>query len=383
MIEFLLVLVFGIGGLSAPLLYGPWTGAPQADSVVISWVSAPASSVTIQYAPLPLFQKTGEMVYSAKYSPANPEEKEIATVRLTGLSQSTWYVYRLVFPDGSSTPIGTFRTAPTSGEPVTFGVISDTQWQWTGVNRVELVAQAMALDPWAFHFVLHAGDLVETPIPSHWEFFFTSMAPILRWTPLLPVLGNHERNSLSYYQHFTLPQGGGRFGERWWSLSWGDVLVVGLDSNAKSPRDYQEQVEWMRKILSGPEPHKIVIFHHPVFSSDASYGPGSEGLQALWHPVFVELGVDLVFNGHAHNYERIERDGVTYLVVGGGGANLYPLSEERVPGSVVGVESWHFYVAVRADETGINVRVMGVAEVTKDGVFPHLKILDEFTLPYD
>jgi hypothetical protein len=299
------------------------------------------------------------------------------------LEAGTWYVYRVVFPDGKKTPIGTFRTAPEPGEPLSFAVIADTQWQWAEPNRVAMVAEAMALDPWAFHFVLHGGDLVETPIPSHWEFFFRSMAPILRWSPLLPVLGNHERDSLSYYQHFTLPPGGGRLGKRWWTLRWGDVIVVGLDSNAKRPQDYHEQVDWLRQNLSGPEPHKIVIFHHPVFSSDANYGPGSEGLQKLWHPVFVELGVDLVFNGHAHNYERIVRDGITYLVVGGGGANLYPLATPRVPGSQVGVENRHFYVAVRADGDGLHLRVMGVARVQEGKVIPDLTILDEFRLPRD
>jgi hypothetical protein len=263
---------------------------------------------------------------------------------------------------------------------VTFGIISDTQWQWTAPNRIEIVAEAMAQDPWAFHFILHGGDLVETPIPTHWEFFFRSMAPILRWAPLIPVLGNHERDSLSYYQHFSLPPGGGRLGKRWWALHWGDVVIVGLDSNAKTPQDLVEQLNWAKAQLSGPEPHKIVIFHHPVFSSDASYGPGSEGLQALWHPVFVELGVDLVLSGHAHNYERIVRDGVTYLVVGGGGANLYRLGT-RVQGSVVGVENHHFYVAVRADSRGISVRVVGVAQVQGETVIPEHQILDEFFLP--
>ena len=108
---------------------------------------------------------------------------------------------------------------------------------------------------------------------------------------------------------------------------------MGLDSNARRPQDYLDQVHWLRRSLSDPEPHRFGIFHHPVFSSDAFYGLGSEGLQALWHPVLVALGVDIVFSGHAHNYARIKRDGVTYLVVGGWGTNLYPWRPTRVAGS--------------------------------------------------
>jgi len=378
---FLGVLLLGTTTFSSLLVYGPWTGAPDRTSITVSWVSAPLAPATIQYGPLPLYRLTGELPFSFSYVPQNSEKQGIVHVKLENLEPSTWYVYKLVFPSGEETPIGTFRTAPEPSEPLTFAVISDTQWQWTGVNRIQKVAEAMACDRAAFHFVLHCGDLVETPTPEHWRFFFTSLEPILRWAPLIPVLGNHERDSLSYYQHFVLPPGGGRLGKRWWALHWGDVVVVGLDSNAKTPQDYREQLDWARNNLSGPEPYKIVVFHHPVFSSDAAYGPGSEGLQKLWHPVFAELGVDLVFNGHAHNYERIVRDGVTYLVVGGGGANLYSLSPTRVEGSLFGDNEHYFYVVVRADESGLTVRVMKVARLRAGEIIPELGILEEFTLP--
>lgn len=374
------VVLWGLSLAAGPVLYGPWTGAPDSTGVTVTWVSAPSPAV-VQYGPLSLYRQSGELPFSISYVPQTSGDKEIVHVRLVDLAPSTWYVYRLVFPDGQKTPIATFRTAPEPGEPVNFAVISDTQWQWTGFNRVQMVAEAMACDPLSFHFVVHCGDLVETPIPSHWEFFFHSTSPVLRWAPLLPVLGNHERDSLSYYQHFSLPPGGGRLGKRWWTLHWGDVVVVGLDSNAKTPKDYQDQVEWARASLSGPEPYKIVIFHHPVFSSDAMYGPGLEGLQKLWHPVFVELGVELVLSGHAHNYERIEQDGVTYLVVGGGGATLRPLSSSRVEGSVFGDDSHYFYLAVRADENGLSVRVMRVAELRGGTIVPKLGVLEEFFLP--
>ncbi|MEM3432949.1 MAG: hypothetical protein QXP27_02110, partial [Candidatus Methanomethyliaceae archaeon] len=79
----------------------------------------------------------------------------------------------------------------------------------------------------------------------------------------------------------------------------------------------------------------------------------------------------------------IERDGVTYLVVGGGGAELYRLSSARIDGSLVGFSNWYFYVAVRAEAQGICVRVMGVAEVRAGEIIPKLELLDSFTLPWD
>lgn len=377
-----LILSFlSLSAWASPTLYGPWTGAPLSDSITVSWGAEAPLPATLEYSLLAFYLSGGGFTQSLSYEPENGDPG-VFSLRVERLAPATWYVYRLCFSQGSCSPLGTFRTAPVPGEPVTFGVISDTQWQWTGQNRVEMVAQAMALDPWAFHFVLHAGDLVETPIPSHWEFFFRSTEPILRRAPIIPVLGNHERGSSTYYQHFALPPGGGRMGERWWALHWGDVVVVGLDSNARTPKDYQDQIDFLRQELQGPEPHKFVVFHHPVFSSDASHG-GTEGLQKLWHPVFVELGVDLVLNGHAHNYERIERDGVVYLVVGGGGANPSPLSPERVEGSMVGWSDRYFYVAIRADDTGITVRVQGVAQLQDGQISPAPEILDTFFLPLD
>ncbi len=378
---FAVVLLLGSAwASSSPLLYGPWTGAPDSRGVTVSWAASPASPAVVEYGPLRRGWPLDLFPFRARYLPAGAGDREVVHLRLEGLEPGVWYTYRVVFFDGSCTPVGTFRTAPAPGEPVTFAVVSDTQWQWEGENRIQMVANAMGRETFSFHFVLHGGDLVETPIPSHWAFFFTSLAPLLRWAPLLPVLGNHERDSLSYYQHFSLPPGGGRLGKRWWTLRWGDVVVVGLDSNARSPRDYLDQIEWLRASLSGPEPHRFVLFHHPVFSSDQTYGPGSEGLQALWHPLFVELGVDLVFSGHAHNYERIERDGVTYLVCGGGGANLYPLAPERVEGSRVGYDDHLFYLRVETDRDGIAVEVVGVAVQVGDEILPRRAILDAFTL---
>lgn len=371
--------VVSVWAAGASVLYGPWTSGPSRDGVTISWAWGEASWAAVQFGKLPDYSLTGRFEGMVVCQRSSSQEK-LAHVRLADLVSDTWYVYRLCFEDGECTPIGAFRTLSGPGQAVRFGVVGDTQWQWQGVNRVELVAWSMVCDPWPFHFVVHLGDLVESPIPLHWQFFFRSMGPMLRWAPLVPVLGNHERDDLSYYEHFTLPPGGGRMGERWWVLRAGDLVLVGLDSNIRKLRDYDDQTTWLRENLSGPEKHKIVVFHHPVFSSDASYGPGTEGFQKVWHPLFVELGVDLVLNGHAHNYERIERDGVTYLVVGVGGANLYRLADLRVEGSLVGLEGWYGYAAVQADAEAIYVRVVGVAQLSDGRLLPHVLMLDEFWL---
>lgn len=288
---------------------------------------------------------------------------------LGGLDPSENFVYRVVLiEDGRRTvsPTGAFSTAPGPGEPVSFAVLADTQQQLDGVSRLALVGDAIAADSMSFDFILHAGDVIESPVSTYWDDWFSSFSRMLQRAPFIPVLGNHEKDHRSYYEAFDLPPGAGKEDEQWWALHWGDVVVVGLDSNVSRVADYHAQQDWAREHLSGPEPHKFVIFHHPVFSSDAFHGSGYS-YDVIYHPIFVEHGVDIVFNGHAHNYERIERDGIVYLVVGGGGATPRLLAEEHVDGSAVATEGHHFYARVSTSSTGVSVDIVSVAKELQDG----------------
>ena len=78
-----------------------------------------------------------------------------------------------------------------------------------------------------------------------------------------------------------------------------------------------KQVEWLDKALaaSGSE-WKIAFFHHPLYSSGATHG--SADLQReLLEPVFLKHGVNVVFTGHEHFYERLKpQKGVAYFIVG-------------------------------------------------------------------
>jgi len=76
----------------------------------------------------------------------------------------------------------------------------------------------------------------------------------------------------------------------------------------------QEQYEWLRDGLqSSRATWKIVVGHHSPYAS-TSRGPN----EALQFP-FAHWGVDLVLSAHEHVYERIERDGTTFVVNGSSG----------------------------------------------------------------
>ena len=90
-----------------------------------------------------------------------------------------------------------------------------------------------------------------------------------------------------------------------------------------------EQYRWLEDDLANTnKTWKFVFFHLPPYSC-GPWGPQPQ-VQAL-HPLFVRYGVDIVFNGHEHNYQRFPVDGVNYIITGGGGAEARKLTMCQPP----------------------------------------------------
>lgn len=139
--------------------------------------------------------------------------------------------------------------------------------------------------------------------------------------PFHAVLGNHDiRTDNGKPQLAYRPYGmKGRF----YSVRQGDVEFFMLDTNGNAP--WKEQLSWFRSALAKSKASwKVVVGHHPIYSS-GFYGNNS-ALREKFSSLMQRHGVQLYINGHEHNYERSKPiDGITYLVVGGGGASLRPV----------------------------------------------------------
>lgn len=338
----------GEEGFSELLIRGPWASVSMG-SVVVSFELRRPMEGWVVYNPLGT-----ELSHSVGFR----GEETLHHVYLPDLRPGTKYAYRIILGNGDRTPLGHFETPPVGFSPFTFLVYGDTR---TFYGRHAIVAKRMATDIAAF--VVHTGDLVESPTRADWDAFFSSGRELFLSKLFFPVIGNHERNHLSYYQLFELPGAGGKAGKQWWSLRWGDVLLVGLDSNTQylGFTGLREETHWLEETLSQEARFKFVFFHHPLFSSDLYYG-GNEGLAKLWHPVFVRNGVTAVFCGHVHAYEHIERDGVHYFTTGGGGAPAYPLGEP-VEGTVYAAAGVLHYLRISVEEDAVQVEMIPVAEV--------------------
>ncbi|MEO8290255.1 MAG: metallophosphoesterase [Gaiellaceae bacterium] len=130
-------------------------------------------------------------------------------------------------------------------------------------------------------------------------------------------LGNHDvRVQGGRYEFETLAMPG-----PYYVRSFPELDLFVLNSNAVGTR----QTNWLRNHLSASTATwKVVVFHHPAYTCGGYLS--NPAVVSRWVPLFRQYGVALVLAGHDHNYQRFApRNGVTYVVHGGGGAHLYDL----------------------------------------------------------
>ena len=330
---------------AATLTRGPYLQWVTTDSIVVAWETDRPSHSEVAY---------GETeTYGARVS--SPAMGARHAVTLTGLGSHTSYHYRVESGGAPLSGDATFRTAPEPDEAqFTFVAFGDTRTQHR-VHRA-VVERIVGLAP---DFVLHTGDLVaEGGSADEWETFFEIERELMAQAPMFPALGNHERNSREYFDLFYLPGN-----ERWYAFDYGNARFVCLqvDGTARfAPRS--EQYAWLEETLAANTQRWLfVAFHVPPYTSAA--GGRLEGVvRETLTPLFERYGVDVVLNGHQHNYERNEVNGVTYVVTAGGGAPLYA-AVGREPTQAAFALAHHF-VVLRIDGSRLHgTAISGTGEV--------------------
>jgi 3',5'-cyclic AMP phosphodiesterase CpdA len=123
-------------------------------------------------------------------------------------------------------------------------------------------------------------------------------------------IGNHDRPDQVSYKLYNMN------GQRYYTYARNNVRFFALDSNLMD----QKQLEWLDASLkNATEEWKICYFHHPLYSNAARHGAAVD-LRVLLEPIFVRNGVNVVFSGHDHVYERIKpQKGIYYFVSGAAG----------------------------------------------------------------
>ena len=102
----------------------------------------------------------------------------------------------------------------------------------------------------------------------------------------------------------------------------------------------------------------ITVFHHPIYTV-GRHEEDEKNLINTIVPLFEQYGVDIVFSGHNHSYERSVVNGITYVVTGGGGAPLY--NQERESSYNVAFEKQHHFCLLEKTGDELTVTVYNVA----------------------
>jgi hypothetical protein len=123
-------------------------------------------------------------------------------------------------------------------------------------------------------------------------------------------LGNHDKTANDAYAPFNMN------GRRYYSFARNNVRFFVLDTNYMD----DAQLAWIERALRETrETWKIAYFHHPLYSDGGRHGSEVE-IRVRLEPIFVKYGMDVVYSGHDHIYERLKpQKGIHYFVSGAGG----------------------------------------------------------------
>jgi 3',5'-cyclic AMP phosphodiesterase CpdA len=301
----------------AAIVKGPYVQQTTTDAATILWETDIPCESQVEYG------RTAPGEWAAS-DPALVTRHQVA---LSGLEAGALYSYE-VSSGGTVSPPGSFTTAPSADQPFRFAVYGDSRTD--SATHAQVVRSIGDSGP---ALVFHVGDLVSSGTDyALWQTeFFAPARELMMTTPVVPVLGNHEYAGTGprwFFYFFDQP-----FDEGWWALTYGNIRFLGLDTNVAYTAGSPQRTWLMQELTSSTYADAtwhVVLFHHPAFTCTATHSD-TDAVRDYLVPLLEQYGVDLVFQGHSHLYERYENNGIYYIVTGGGGAPLYSLAPDLVP----------------------------------------------------
>lgn len=215
---------------------------------------------------------------------------------------------------------------PVNQGSIRFAVIGDSgrgdRWQQ------EVADQMVAWRArFPFTFVLMLGDnIYGTSTPHDYELKFERPYKALLDAGVVfrAAIGNHDDSAEIHYEPFNME------GQRYYTFRENERRLSGLtgagarffvlDSRSFDPR----QLDWLRdQLAESGTAWKICYFHHPLYSDGKYHGPDLD-LRSTLVPLFQKYGVNVVFSGHEHVYERLKpQNDIDYFVLGNSGELRY------------------------------------------------------------
>jgi 3',5'-cyclic AMP phosphodiesterase CpdA len=235
-----------------------------------------------------------------------------------------------------------------------FGVIGDTK---IGVTEAVYKRFLEKTGREGIDLIFIVGDVIDHPGAAKEWTRFLELTGTQRAFHIAP--GNHDINSsksLKVYEKIIQKP-------LYYAFAQNDIqfIILCTELPGETSRVTGKQLEWLKNTLTEPFRQRIVFLHKPLFPTtfgryyDLDKYPEDRD---ILHDLFVKSDVKLVFSGHEHLYNRSEKDGITYVITGGGGSRLLAFDEER--GGF-----FHYIVAKRGKE-GYIFNVYDINETLRD-----------------
>jgi len=286
---------------------------------------------------------------------------------LIELEQGSDYLYQ-VFAGEPISGTKKFKTAAQNTDRMKFVAMGDSRSNPDIFKKIIDNMQITKPD-----FIISMGDLVANGgTYKEWEEYYFSVAGVtIDHVPLVSTLGDHEGSGdegelFRHFLRFNQPSD-----KQWFSFDYGNAHFISLDY--RHP-DSEEMISWFKKdIESADAKWNFVYMHRPCYNLG---GHRSAWGRDTWPELFRKYGVDIVFAGHSHQYERFypvrpenqpDSHPVTYITTGGAGAGLYDVTQNPY---LAKAESVNHYVDFEISGDTLRARA-----VRNDN-----SVLDEFSM---
>ncbi|MBT4880180.1 MAG: alkaline phosphatase [Alphaproteobacteria bacterium] len=282
--------------------------------------------------------------------------------------------------------IGVFQFGfDASSAPIKFAAFGDYGENSNASVRVASLVKSQNPD-----FIVTTGDnnypcgareTIDDNVGSHYSTYIYPYSgkyekPVGEENRFFPCIGNHDLDSedgepyLDYFQFLKRA--------RYYDFVKGSVHFFMLSSDQREPDGIEpdsKQLLWLKEGLhQSSSPWKIVVFHHPPYSSEIMVPPVEKQnfyTKNRERRIFVPLaewGASAVLSGHIHVYERFDVGGIPYIISGLGGGQYRYEFIDKSPESEFRFSEEHGALFVEADEKSLQFKFMTVSKKVVDNL---------------
>jgi hypothetical protein len=321
---FLILMVIDLHA-QATLVYGPYLQRGAPTSMLVSWRTSQSCDSKLSF---------GTSSLNLNTSFTNPAGVTTHTIQVTGLNPNTKYYYTVSNAANSFTcDTFYFYTAPVpyTNRKIRFVATGDCGTGQATQANVKSALMNYIGGRYINGWLLLGDNAYYAGADNEYTTLFFGPYQnnfIMHHTALFPCPGNHEYNNdltlaeskyIAYYDVFDSPTAAQLGGvasnsKSYYSYNYGNVHFISLDSYGTESGAHlydtttSLQYQWLKQDLDqNTSTWTIVYFHHPPYTMGSHNSDAENDLALIRQnltPLFESKNVDVVLNGHSHNYER-------------------------------------------------------------------------------